>query len=584
MVGHMVGSLRKLSGKVIVKCRNLDYLKHAKLYQHVLPLTEASDRLQFLKTKGPAFWKELDMESDPVEYQATQAFILTHPSLTVMLPVYFHLWNLDVGRFPRHIYEMGFGHHLQQCSPSFELLYLKSLNADLEEDPYLVSVKLQTEDIYIPYNTAYMAVPYSDRIGPEFKTDDRSPEEVFHLRMFCAESCTKRERWCEAFAHAVCTFDTCGPTFPHLHNLFCQMALAAGKMTLDHEIWIDLLLHAKLSEKYAYNKWRRIVVFMNLAVHHGMFQLSRQVLSYGLEQIPASSSLYYRLTTLHLQSLMAQIENIAAYQYLRQSFHRDCTRDNCDKPLNVKYSFPRMMVLIRDMEKCVQSLPCEAHRYYFQGYIYLYKTFTKVLEPHCDRDKTLMQMAKSSFDLALQTWPRDSVDAMYIDCHNMQTSLDKCTLEDTMIEQSYSALTNMHYNVEAANTCFRTVLLYYYWGDEYLTFSANSYAETAYKVYCRMTQHRGYRIVLLGTCSRHLEYGMQRHSDQEPDFPPLRCVNAVNSSLNESAENYWKMEKGELQVKTNNVFLTRQHLLSSCLEYQHLYAFGEDTINKLIDD
>jgi hypothetical protein len=356
-------------------------------------------------------------------------------------------------------------------------------------------------------------------------------------------------------------------------------------MFVNHQIWIGLLFNAKANERFAYNQWKRIVVFLQLTMCHGLFQLARHVFSYGMEKIPTPSGLSTRLVTQYLLGLMVQIEDIAAYQFLRQSFHRDCSPDKCGKPINVKYSYSRMFVLIREMEKCLLSLPYEAHRHYFQGYTFLYKTFTKVLDVHDEKDKTWITLAKSSFDLALISWEKDSFDGMYIDLHYIQSILQKANIEDVMIESSFSSLTNMHNNFDASSTCFRMVLLHYYWGNAFLTVSPLSFAQTAYNVYCKTTCSVGYRAMLLKKCLGQLEYGLAGHSDREPDFPNIGYMHPRNTDLIDIAEKYWKIEKGDWDLNNCTIteILSSRDLLSDSIECQELYVFGADIIRKMIE-
>ena len=177
---------------------------------------------------------------------------------------------------------------------------------------------------YYPFNAHYRSEAHADHEGPEFSITHQTPEDIYYLKLFCAESCAKRERWSESFAHGISALDHHKNSFPYLHNLFCQLALAAGKMSLETDVWIDMLLKAQEYDEFIYNKWKRWIVFQTLLVHHGLFDLERKVFSHGLDHIHLKSSFRVQLMTNHVHSLMAQIENNIAFQFLRQTFHQDC--------------------------------------------------------------------------------------------------------------------------------------------------------------------------------------------------------------------------------------------------------------------
>lgn len=390
----------------------------------------------------------------------------------------------------------------------------------------------------------------------------------------------KRERWSESFAHALSALDLHEESFPHLHNVFCQLALAAGKMALHEDTWIALLLSAKQNDKYIHQKWRRIVTFHQLLVHHGLFDLERAVFTFGEKHIPSSSGLYVQLMTQHLYALMARIENIAGFQYLRQTFHEMCNPSTCGKPALVQYSFAFSDMLIREMEKIIPLLWNKAHRHYFQGYVYLYKSFGPPLNTPTDQDKVYLDLAKSSFELTLLAFETDppSSSAMAKDLMYIRASLKKLDVDDDSIKDAYSALTNMKYNEGAAQTCFRVLLLFYYWGYTSATTPPPSFAYSAYLLYTKTTACSGYRKALMLACKD----AMLHHSDEDPDYPPVGCMSISNNALKEKAANYWKIEMGEMPLNIPVSLKTSEQLLANQVQCQELYAYGADIVNSLI--
>lgn len=559
-------------------------MKRISLYQHVMPWATKPACVEFLRQKGPAFWKSLDLESDSKRFEVILMLILTEPSLAIQLPVYLHLWDNDLERLPVHIYEMGWGHHLQQSGNVFQLWYLQSLNpTDVGREPVISLPVLTHAHDYYPFNVDYTPEVHADHKGRPVDVKDMSLEEMYYMHLFCAESCSKRERWSECFAHALSALDFHTEPDPHLHNVYCQLALAAGKMSLYSDVWIRLLCSARQKDEFIYHKWRRIVTFHSLLVHHGLFDLEYTVFCYARDHIPSASTFHTRLLTQHLQSLMAQVENIAGFQFLRQTFHETCDARTCGKPPLLEFSFARSANMIRDMEKILQYLPTDAQRHYFQGYVYLYKSFGSVLNVPTEKDKTYLELAKSSFELATLETDCTTPTALVKDLLFMRASLKNLDIDDVTIEESFSALTNTKYNIEAANTCFRVLLLFYYWGNTCVRTPPVAFADTASRAYKKSTAYTGYRIDLIGVCQRQLNFGVFEHSeDAESDFPPVECMSVSNGDFKTNVENYWKMEMGHLPNSPINCCTTSQQLLSNFNECRELYAFGAQIVTNLI--
>lgn len=583
MNGPRIASLQTLSSKAIAKSRPLNYLKNIELYQHVLPWVSKPACFKFLKEKGPAFWKLLDIVSDAKKHEATQLSVLTEPTFVLHLPVYFQLWNEDVKHLPVHIYELGFGRGLQQCVPSCQLWYLQSLNpSDREKNPVLVLPLLAHVHEYYEVHEDHITVVHGDNRGPEYNIAGKSQQELYFIKLFCAEACMKQERWSESFAHALSALDLYQDTFPHLHNLYCQLALAAGKMVRNPDIWIQLLHSAQQKDKYIYHKWRRIVTFHQLLVHHGLFDLERTVFAYGEKCIPSNSGLHMMLLTQHVNALMAQVENIAGFQYVRQTFHEFCNPRTCGKPALVQYSFSYSAMLIREMEKIIPLLWDEAHRHYFQGYVYLYKSFGPPLDSPTEKDTTYLEMAKSSFDLALLGFENTaSTSAMLKDLRFVRAGLKKLDVDDDAIIDSYSAMTNMKYNIGSGQTCFRMMLLFYYWGYTSASAPPASFAYSAYKLYRITAECSGYRAKLMLDCQETLEQHDEHDSDL--DFPRVSVMSVSNNDLKEKVKNYWATETGQLPMGDAVLAKTSEQLLSNNVECQELYAFGAAVINSLIE-
>lgn len=590
MIGQRIPTLQTLSSKVIAKTRPTNYLKNIKMYQHVLPCLSKPSCIKFLHERGPAFWKLLDIVSDSKQHEAMQALILAEPSFALHLHVYFHMWNRDVEHLPVHIYEMGWGHHLQQqqqqCERMFHLRYLQSMNpTDVGQDPICLLPILKHTVECKQFSFDYIAVVHADHKGPLYKSAGKSQQELYYMKLFCAESCSKRERWAECFAHAVSALDHRNDSDPYLHNLYCQLALAAGKMSLSPEVWIKLLNSAKQSEQYNYNKWRRIVTFQKLLVHHGLFDLEKAVFTHGSEHIPSSSNFRMQLMTLHIYALMAQVENIAAFQFLRQTFHQKCNAKTCGKPTLMKYSLTYASLLVREMETIIPSLRNEAHRHYFQGYVNLYKSFGPVLDVPTDREKTYLEMAKASFELATLEFESISTPcAMLKDLLFIRAALKKLDVDDVSVQDSFSALTNMRFNIDAAHTCFRILLLFYYWGDVCVNTPPTSFAETACKVYKKTTVHSNYRVALLEACEKHLSFGMFEHCEEDTDYPLVGCMSVSNGNFREQVEKYWKTEIGQLPLVPEHCWTSSEQLLAdeTDMHCESLFSFGVEIIQLLI--
>lgn len=584
MIGGSLSSLRTLSSRAIAKTRSINYLKNVDLYQHVLPWVSKDTRLQFLMEKGPSFWKMLDTVSDCKQHESTQLQILTEQSLSMPLQVYFHLWNQDVQHLPMHIYQLGWGHCLNQCMETSHLRFLQSLDpTNAGSDPVLMWPLLLHENDYFPFNMDYTMAAHAVNCGSEFNLTGKTHQDVYYLNLFNAESCIKRDRWSESFAYALSALDYHREQFHHLHHLFCQLALSAGKMSLHFDVWLNLLYNAQKTDKYIHDKWRRIVIFHRLLTHHGLFDLEKIVFSYGFTHIPSGSSIRSQLLMQHLYALMSQVENIVGFQFLRQTFHESCDKRECGKPAYTQYSFVYASTLLREMEKVIQVLPNQTVRHYFQGYVLLYKSFGSVLNVPTEKDKMYLEMAKASFELAtLESEGIGASNAMWKDLELMRAVVKNVPIDNTTIEEAYSMLTNMRYNNEAANTCFRILLLHFYWGIGLGPSPPVSFAEAAYRVYKQTTAYSGYRIGLLEACHNYLNLGMLAHGQREIDYPAVDCMSSSNQDLNSNVEAYWRMEMEQLATGTPCV--NSQQLLQNSTECQELYAFGKQIITYLIEN
>lgn len=583
-----VSTLVSLSSKVIAKHEQINYVKHTHLMQHVLPQAPKEYCATYLKEKGPSFWKELDIVSDAKKHETVQLLMLMHPSLQLLLPIYFYLWNQEVEHVPVHIYEMGWGHCLQPGAKSAHHMYLESLNVGQGKKPMLVSPLLAHEHHYFPYNQNYNTEAHSSNEGPEHSINDTPPKDIYYIKLFCAEACAKRDRWSESFAHAMSALDHHKDNFPYVHNLFCQLALAAGKMSLKEDWWLDFLLKAQEYDYFIYNKWRRVVVFHNIATHHGLFDMEKKVFLYGLDNIPMGSGFRMQLLTQHIQALMAQIENNAAYQFLRIVYHENCNSHTCEKPIYYQYSYAKNMSLITEMEQCLHQLPEEGHRHYFQGYAYLYKTWNSVFDDPNERDHSFMKGAMALFDLAELDLADAEMSAIKKDLELIREALKKRFMCDESICESYSAMTNMDFNVEAANTCFRIALVDMYWTNIITGAKAPMLCQTAHKCYKKSTMYRGYREMLLLACYRYLELGIIGHDSDgapEEDYPPIECMTA-SQELIESVNAYWTSEmqcEPKQTLFTKKCELTSFSILENSQECMELYAFGADIFSKLVE-
>lgn len=241
---------------------------------------------------------------------------------------------------------------------------------------------------------------------------------------------------------------------------------------------------------------------------------------------------------------------------------------------------------MRQMEQLIHLLPESDYRHYFQGYTYLYKSFGSVLDVSTEKDKTYLDLARSTFELAALEAADDhstSIDAMWTDLLFIRASVKKVGIENISIEGTFSEMTNMRFNMETANTCFRLLLVYFYWGIGIACDKTPpiSFAETAYRAYKKTTAYRGYRAGLLEASYNHLNMGMLEHCEQETDYPLVECMEATSEELKHAVAQYWKTETGELML-VKGTLGTCEQLLFNSHECQELYAFGAQIITELI--
>lgn len=537
-------SLQNLSGRKI----------DTDLVHNVLPFLWPSEFDQYMLNQGVTAWKE-SVESLPSNTaKALVLMLMSRKQLEPFFKSFLTLFNTDEKTLAIRMYEVGLGRHLKQflLDHSEEVSYYKMMNPFACTRCLSLSPDLKHNHDYNDYSDTWF-IADTGKIQPtkKFSLEQMTPAQIFIARMLCVASTARSNQWPECWAHCMSALDHVPPNREtrerYMSDLFCFIALSAGKSFLRLSIEIRALENA---QQFCFNVehlWKRIIVFHDLLVIRGFFNLEDRVFEKALCVVPFGTDYYYTLLKQHLSSLMHQTENILLYQHGRQMFHSKCDPKSCTKIFRVEFSLLKVESLIRSIDFWSRDVEDIGARDYYSAYVQVY-TSMKTEKKNLDKINTHLTQGNLFLSGAIERM-RNSVDH-YKDAKIMKMFLSKTPFTIETVIEMYSQSTHLRYNNGGMETLFRLFLVAKYQNSFHQP-NLPALQKALLEYHKKFTHDRGYRRDLIVKCCEVQE---MCHSDGDvfTDFPQVDICLEKELLYDTAAVRYWNNEEKNIERLFDN--------------------------------
>lgn len=536
---------------------------------------------KYMLNKGPRVWKDTLKEVSLDEGKRLLLMVICRPNLLQALSVFCTLWE-DETEPALHLYELQLGNAVTQLkvpnSPKLEYLRLAGKVAHPGRiHPLLPTLNHNRHYFclnknFIKYMTSFDLLPL------RLDLEKHTREELYYKKLSNAMMCAKLHRWPECFAYGLSALDAHEENYSYLHDVLCFIALAGGKMSVPLEWCCAVLEEARRVSTSFEQTWRRLTTFQSLLVDRGLFDLENDLFNKSLGLFVQTSNFGQTLIEQHIQSLLAQVENNLAYQYIRQTFHDDC-ETFCTKEPHHKQSFEACAKFLKSVDVFTSRLFSKGLKEYYRGFCYLYQTMTKVHRPTGDvRSALHFNVAVDYFGLARLNMIE--YEPLKAELTKITDFLKKNEMSFGSISDTFSSILMTRYTHEASQMFFRMMLITMFWENNFQPFPLAQLAQQAKDAYAKITNGTGYRTGLLQACVDIQDISFCHIKDKDPqDYPPVYEENKV---VEASALRYWEKEKTDEGFKafarpkksTCKVASRAQNLLQNNILAEQVYAFG----------
>lgn len=517
---------------------------------NVLPGLWPPDFDKYMLGRGIEEWKVAFNTLPANTAKSLLLMVMSRPKLAPFFECLLSDYNTEETFLAVRLYEIGLARCLRQnlLARTEEVSYYKTMNPNYYPKCFPLLPELKHEHNYFSVSYTWMTPSY-DKIVPTqaYSVKAKTPENVYMAKLFSASAAARHFQWPECWAHSLSALDFVPPSEvtnkKHLHDLFCLIGQSAGHMYGSLRVVLKAISYGRMFTTNLEHPWKRLLMLHDLLIHWGFFKLEKEVFDKGLEIIPVKTDHYYLLVKQHLKGLMHQAENIALYQYARQTFHRDCDESKCKKSFTYDYSFLKMEDLQRSIDIWSRELVDPNERQYFSGYVHFYaalRTDPNDLTPLLRHLKQAQLYFEQCSDKKSTNYTDLSLDANIVG-----TYLDsKLTFNMERMVGHFSDLSHLKYNVEGSNTLCRLLLLSSYFGQHFNSIPLKMFQNLFRTYYANATKTMGYRKDILDYLADAIQWNHQTNNPREwSDLPDVNDCFAKEVGNLQTLEMFWKDEE-----------------------------------------
>jgi hypothetical protein len=534
----------------------------------------------YMVNLGPKAWKEATDNMSLDHVKKLMLMIMCRNELLVPFSAYITLYQNDP-RPCQHLYDLLFGGALQQIAidhndPKVAYMCLVSKQCD-ENNIYPILPVLKHNRHYFCLNKNLVKDTDSLKLTKRLDLTGWSSEKLYYAKLTSAMVCAKLQRWSECFAHSMSALDCFRPGFDHIHDVYYYMALSGNNMSVPSSWCCAVLEEASQFSFSIDHLWQRLIVFQGILIHNGHFALEKEMFDSSSNMFVHSTIHIQTFITQHLVGLLAQIENILAFQYARQKFHEDC---NCNKEPILEYSFEECQRLIAKVDSLASKLRVPGRKEYFRGYVYLYSTMMQV-HKHSPSVLSVNQfsLAVTFFDVAKQ-YMQES-DPYYLDLYLMSSFLKRKFVTIGYITKHFAEKEMSKYSVGAKNFMFRVMVITMYWENKFQPFPLLALCTQARDMDMQVTNGHSYRNPLLTACVKCCASSStfyHKNSQTNEDYPPIKIPKDTEVwrfwTKASTAKNFTQLPKYIPKHLPPAVSSTAETLLKKTKLGEQIYAFG----------
>jgi hypothetical protein len=511
---------------------------------NILPLMSPADFDDYMKNTSLKDWKEAFDTLPENTAKALIVMVLSRPALEHYMTAVLSEYSKDTELATR-LYEVGVGGRLRQplLKNTEQVAYYRMFYPERYWTPYAILPTLNHEHTYLDGDIQTMVRVDDGMLElKKYALLDHTQEEIFMARLFSASATTFYMQWPECWAHSLSALDH-ALTGNYLHDVYCHLAQSGGRSGCTLRSVLLALEHARGTAYKMEHPWQRLLVFQDLLVHWGFYNLEREVFEKGRDIIPKNTIYYYKLIRQHLKAVLHYAEDIALFQHIRQAFHAECDDERCDKPDYIEYSFLAVERLAFEIDKYSRELRTVRERAYYSGYVHYLLGFRtdsmdlSWIEKH-------FQQAVMYFDQS--TYKKQIMgDERMIDATIMSTYLKKnTTTVFDKITKAFAELTHMQHNMEGANVLHRMLVMQSYFGMHYYAISERSFARRVFEYYKKATHNKGYRMAMLELMIESSDWShMEDNPTNIDDMPLLGDCLTLEENVAGEVREFWKVER-----------------------------------------
>lgn len=556
----------------------------------MLPKMCSDDFDKYMLIKGPQEWKDAIQSVSLEEGKRLLLMVICRPNLLQALSVFCTLWEVEEEP-ALHLYELGLGNAVTQAKllqgEDPKLDFLRNMGKPAHPiHMYPLMPYLKQKENYFHLNKHFVIQHDVIDVKPlRLNPDTKTPEELYYKKLSNATICSKLQKWPECFAHSLSALDAYQRDCSYLHDVFCYIAQSGGKMYVPVEWCLNVLGEAKFLSTSFEQTWKRLIVFQGILIDQGLFNLENEMFVKSIPLFVQSSEHGQMLLVQHIQSILAQVENNLAFQYVRQTFHDGCAEFCQKEPLH-QYSFEATAKLLKAIDLFSSRLYKKGYKEYFRGLYHLYSTMNRVHRKIGD-SKTTFHFNLALNNFALSTELMVVNEPLKTEVKEIHHYLKRFLVVFENVLKRFSKIPLMRHTRELSDFYFRIMLIAMFWGTTFQPFEVLTLAEQAKDEYEKITDGRGYRLPLLKACVKIREPNFCHIEGEEIEDFPLMPVAAKEDEL--QALGYWKKEKEDSgfapfanpkkKCRPRKTIVSSEALIKQNITAEQVYAFGFQITN-----
>ena len=234
--------------------------------------------------------------------------------LDLYLEVFFDSFCLHDSVIPHELYQMGFSHKLHQHTVnsynSPMMNYFKTMSCFQVLPIEFAHVFPELSHCQDMEHVMGRTMPYSARPPKPPIFQPITPIDEFFCHLGQANVCIRRERWFEAYAHALTALDCSIPQYRT--SVLCQIAISSANISCCPEMTWKALGEAYFSIDFSGQQCEWMAALVRVLVAFGLFEEEERVFQFCHVVVSNNSCYQEDMIDQHLYGLTQQAENLLA--------------------------------------------------------------------------------------------------------------------------------------------------------------------------------------------------------------------------------------------------------------------------------